>query len=108
MAIAVAVDVTRGQEGVRVRLAMTQTGKPARVSADRFVCIPYSNRVGFSASASAIHVTPATQGNSPESLDGQPIYPIPTDVRIYDLGWRENWRRVLAQSLFDDGTPCRG
>ncbi|KAI0251775.1 hypothetical protein BJV78DRAFT_1282236 [Lactifluus subvellereus] len=107
MTIVVAVDVTRGQESVR-RFAMIWTGKTARISADRFVCIPYSNRLGFSASASAVHVIPTTQWNSPESWEGQCIYPIPTKVRIYDLGWRENWRRVLAQSLFDDGTPCRG
>jgi hypothetical protein len=36
------------------------------------------------------------------------VCPIAIEERVYDLGWRENWRRVLARSLFDRGATCRG
>jgi hypothetical protein len=108
MFISVVADVTRGQttlEGIRI----AQTGKMSRISTGRFVCIPYSNKLVSSASASAVHVIPPMQGNnSHESLKGQSVYPIPSSERVYDLGWRENWCRVLEQSLFEDGIPCRG
>jgi hypothetical protein len=109
MTIAVAADVTRGQttlEGVRFRAP--QTGKTARIFTGRFICIPYQNRLVSSGSASAVHVIPATQANIRESWNGQHIYPIPSKGRVYDLGWRDNWRRVLGQSLFEDGAPCQG
>jgi hypothetical protein len=106
MTIIVAADVTRGQTTLETaRFRVLQTGKTAQIFVGRFVCIPYSNRLVSSASASAVHVLSAAQGNGHESWGGQRIYPIPSKGRLYDLGWRENWRRVLGQSLFEDGTP---
>ena len=111
MTVAVASDVTRGQstlDSVRVRVRVPRAGQSARTTTGRFVCIPYSETRESSAKTSAVRDTPTALGNSPKIHNTQRIYPIPSEERIYDLGWRENWRRVLAQPLFDRGAPCRG
>jgi len=107
MTVAVAADVTRGQstlDGMRVRVLRVEP--TARIDPSRFICIPYS-RTQVSANTSAVRGIPAAQENDPKLHDSPRIYPIPIAERVYDLGWRENWRRLLAQTLFDQGTPGR-
>ncbi|KAH8979486.1 DHHC palmitoyltransferase-domain-containing protein [Lactarius hatsudake] len=109
MAVAVARDVTRGLttlDGIRVRVP--RRGNPVRKTTGRFVCIPYScNQISF-ANASAIHTTSGAQWNCPGSRNSHVVHPVLTGERVYDLGWRENWRRLLKQPLFDNGTQHHG
>ncbi|KAH9058921.1 DHHC palmitoyltransferase-domain-containing protein, partial [Lactarius deliciosus] len=46
--------------------------------------------------------------NCPGSRDSHLVHPVLTGERVYDLGWRENWRRLLKQPLFDNGTQHHG
>jgi len=106
MTVAVAFDVTKGQSTLdSVRFRVPRAGQSARTTTGRFVCIPYSETVESFATTSAVRETHTAPGNRPNT---RRIYPIPIEARVYDLGWRENWRRVLAQPLFDRGAPCRG
>jgi hypothetical protein len=108
MTVAVAADVTRGQstlDGMRVR-ALRRAVPTARTDPSRFICIPYSH-TQVSANTTAVSGVPAAQENKLRLRDSPRIYPIPIAERVYDLGWRENWRRLLAQPLFDQGTPGR-
>lgn len=107
MTVAVANDVTRGQSTLdSVRSRAPPPGKMARTTS-RFVCIPYSGTPVSFSETTAIHGTPAAPVNSPPQ-NIQRIYPIPVKERVYDLGWRENWRQLLARPLFDPGTPRQG
>ena len=36
------------------------------------------------------------------------VYQFLTEEHVYDLGWRENWGRLLKQPLFDNGTRHHG
>lgn len=108
MTVAVAADVTRGQstlDGMRVRVL--RAGPTARTDPSRFICIPYSHTQVSFANTSAFRGIPAAQENSPKLHDSPRIYPIPIAERVYDLGWRQNWRRLLARPLFNQGTPGR-
>lgn len=110
MTVAVAFDVTRGQSTLdSVRVRVPRAGQSARTTG-RFVCIPYSETPESSANSSAVRDRDilTASGNGPQSYNTHRIYPIPIEERVYDLGWHENWRGVLAQPLFDRGTPCRG
>jgi hypothetical protein len=107
MTVAVAADVTRGQstlDGMRIRVL--RRGPTARTDPSRFICIPYSH-TQVSANTSAVRSIPAAQENNAKLHDTPRIYQIPIAERVYDLGWRENWRRLLAQPLFDQGIPSR-
>ena len=110
MTVAVAADVTRGQSTLdSTRVRVLRVGPTARTDPSRFICIPYSQhttQVSF-ANTSAVRGIPAAQENSPKLYDSPRIYPIPIAERVYDLGWRQNWRRLLAQPLFDQGIPGR-
>jgi len=110
MAVAVSRDITRGQttlDGIRVRLP--KRGTAARKTTGRFVCIPYSSsKLIASANASAIHVTSGAQWDSPWTHNTPHVYPVLAGERVYDLGWRENWRRLLRQPLFDNGIQHHG
>ncbi|KAI0287819.1 DHHC palmitoyltransferase-domain-containing protein, partial [Russula brevipes] len=89
MTVAIAVDVTKGQttlDGLGFR--RTQPGNATRTTTGRFVCVPYSNALAPLANTSALHLE--------------------INERIYDLGWRENWRQVYAQPLLNHGTPSQG
>lgn len=110
MTITVATDVTRGQTTLD-SARFTISGKSARTSTTRFVCIPsrYSDNAPDSVGiTSAVHCTPATPEGRHETRNTHRTYPILAKERVYDLGWRENWRRVMAQPLFDHGMPCQG
>jgi palmitoyltransferase len=109
MTVAVAIDVTKGQrtlDGLRFR--RTQPGNATRTTTGRFVCVPYSKTLAPFANTSALHRTPSASGGSPESHNAKRTYPVEINERIYDLGWRENWRQVFAQPLFNHGTPSQG
>ena len=107
MAIVVAADVTKGQ--TTLDSACTRSGDSVRTTtSNRFVCIPYSDSSDAFGNTSAIHRTPATPGDRRGPHNTQRTYPILINERVYDLGWRENWRRVMAQPLFDHGMPCQG
>jgi len=112
MTVAVAFDVTKGQSTLdSVRVRVPRAGQSARTITGRFVCIPYSETPESFANTSAVRDIPtaAALGNSPTRIyNARRIYPIPIEERVYDLGWRENWRRVLAQPPFDRGATCRG
>lgn len=111
MTIVVATDVTRGQTTLELESAcFTGSGSSARTSATRFVCIPspYSDAPDPVGNTSAVHWAPATLEGRHEICNAHRICPILVKERVYDLGWRENWRRVLAQPLFDHGMPCQG
>src|SRR6266702_7533560 len=109
MTVAVAGDVTRGRTTLdSIRVRVPRRGNAARKTTGRFVCIPYSCRQISSANASAIHTTSGAQWNSSESPNAHLVYPVLTEDRVYDLGWRENWRRLLKQPLFDNGTRHHG
>ena len=106
MAIVVATDVTKGQ--TTLDSACTRSENTARTTtSDRFVCIPDSDSDTSDAlgSTSVIHRTP---GDRHQPHNTQRTYPILVNERVYDLGWRGNWRRVMAQPLFDHGMPCQG
>jgi hypothetical protein len=105
MTVAVAADVTRGQNTLDARI---HEFRAARTATGRFVCIPYSETVVSFANTSAVRGIPAAPENIHKLQSTPRIYPIPIKERVYDLGWRENWRRVFAQPLFDNRTPCRG
>jgi|SRR5712671_4579443 len=110
MTVAVAADVTRGQntlDSARIRRVF-RAARTARTATSRFVCIPYSETLVSFANTSAVRGIPAAPENSHKLQSTPRIYPIPIKERVYDLGWRENWRRVFAQPLFDNRTPCRG
>jgi hypothetical protein len=110
MATAVAVDVTRGQTTLD-SACCARSGKTARaISSNRFVCIPYSdtNTLESSGNTSAVQWTPATTEDRHEPHNTHRTYPILIKERVYDLGWRENWRRVMAQPLFDHGIAYQG
>lgn len=108
MTVVVASDVTKGQSTLdSVRVREPRAGQSARTSTGRFVCVPYSEKTLESfATTSAVREIHTVPRNSPNTR--RRIYPIPIEERVYDLGWRENWRRVLEQPLFDRGAPCRG
>jgi hypothetical protein len=109
MTIFVAIDVTRGQTTLdSARFTISRSS--ARTSATRFVCIPsrYSDVPDSVGITSAVNWTPATSEGRHEPHDTHRTYPILVKERVYDLGWRENWRRVMAQPLFDHGMPCQG
>ncbi|KAH9967510.1 DHHC palmitoyltransferase-domain-containing protein [Russula dissimulans] len=107
MTVAVATDVTKGQSTVdSVRFRLRRPGKTTR-DPSRFVCIPHSNQSASFAFTSAVD-GPSVPESSPARHSTQCTYPIPIKERIYDLGWRENWRRILAQPLFDHGTHYQG
>lgn len=109
MTVAVSRDVTRGLttlDGIRVRVP--KRGIPARRTTGRFVCIPYSCNPIASANASAIDVNSGAQWNSTESGNAPGVYPVLPGERVYDLGWRENWRRLLKQPLFDNDIQHHG
>src|SRR6266576_4255773 len=102
MAVVVAIDVTRGQTTLD-SARFTISGSSARTFTTRFVCIPSRNSdapdsVGIT---SAVHWTPATSEGRHEPHNTHRTYSILVKVCVYDLGWRENWRRVMAQPLFD-------
>jgi hypothetical protein len=109
MTVFVAADVTRGQSSLdTMRLRVLRRAEPtARTDPSRFVCIPYSDTQVSFANTSAVRGTPAAQGDSPKLHDTPRIYPIPIEERVYDHGWRENWRRLFAQPLFDQGMSRR-
>jgi len=108
MTLAVATDVTKGQSPVdSVRFRVRRPGRTTR-NPSRFVCIPYPDRSASLAFTSAVDGTPTVPESGPAHHNTQRTYQIPVEERIYDLGWRENWRRVLAQPLFDHGTPYQG
>lgn len=109
MTVAVARDVTRGLTTLdSIRVRVPRRGNPARTTTGRFVCIPYScNQISL-ANASAIHTTSGAQWNCPGSRNSHLVHPVLTGERVYDLGWRENWRRLLKQPLFDNGTQHHG
>jgi hypothetical protein len=106
MTIVVAVGVTRSQ--TTLDSACTRSGNTARTITNRFVCIPYSDTPDSFGSTSAVQWTPATPGDRHEPHNTHRTHPILITERVYDLGWRENWRRVMAQPLFDHGMPCQG
>jgi hypothetical protein len=109
MTIVVAKDVTRGQTTLD-SARFTISGSSARTSTTRFVCIPsrYSDAPDSVGNTSAVHWTPATSESGHEPHNTHRTYPILVKECVYDLGWRENWRRVMAQPLFDHGMPCQG
>jgi hypothetical protein len=111
MTVAVSRDITRGLttlDSIRVRLP--KRGTAARKTTGRFVCIPYhsSSKLIASSNSSAIHVTPSAQWDTPESYNTPHVYPVLAGERVYDLGWRENWRRLLRQPLFDNDIQHHG
>jgi palmitoyltransferase len=107
MAVFVAADVTRGQTTLD-SACLPRSETTAQTASSRFVCIPYSETPDSFGNASAVHWTPATPGDGHEPHNTRRTYPILVKERVYDLGWRENWRRVMAQPLFDHGMPCQG
>ena len=109
MTIVVATDITRGQTTLDSG-CFTESGTSARTYTGRFVCIPsrYSDAPDSVGNTSAVHWTPATSEGRNEPYNTHRTYPILVKECVYDLGWRENWRRVMAQPLFDRGMPCQG
>ena len=108
MTVAIARDITRGLTTLdSIRITVPRRGNAARKTIARFVCIPYSTRLISSANASAIDTTSGTQRNSPLPCNAHGVYPVLASERVYDLGWRENWRRLLKQPLFDNGPQDR-
>lgn len=109
MTVAVASDVTRGQSTLdSVRVRVPRAAQSARTFTGRFVRIPYSETSESFANTSAVRDILTASGNSPQSYNTRQVYPIPIEERVYDLGWRENWRQVLTQPVFDRRAPCRG
>ncbi|KAF8261643.1 DHHC palmitoyltransferase-domain-containing protein [Lactarius quietus] len=111
MTVAVSRDITRGLTTLdSIRVRVPRRGNAVRKTAGRFVCIPYSCKpIVSSANASAIDVTSSgAQWNSPETRNFYSIYPVLAEERVYDLGWRENWRRLLKQPLFDNAVQHHG
>lgn len=109
MTVAVARDITRGQttlDGIRIRVG--KRGNAARKTTGRFVCIPYACKLIASANTSAVHVTFGEPRNAHGSCNTRQVYPVLPGERVYDLGWRENWRRLLRQPLFDNGIQHNG
>jgi len=103
MTVAIARDVTRGLTTLdSLRFTVPRRGNAARRTAGRFVCIPYSSRPISSANSSAIHTTSGARWNTPGPRNAHCVYPVLAEERVYDLGWRENWRRLLKQPLFDN------
>jgi hypothetical protein len=106
MVIVVAVGVTRGQ--TTLDSACARSGNTARAISNRFVCIPYSDTPESFGNTSAVQWTPETPEDRHEPHNTHRTYPILIKERVYDLGWRENWRRVMAQPLFDHGMAHQG
>lgn len=107
MTIVVAADVTKGQ--TTLDSTCIRPGNTARTASNRLVCIPYSDSDSSDSSGntSAVRWTPATEDRH-ETHNTRRTYPILINERVYDLGWRENWRRVMTQPLFDHGVPRQG
>ncbi|KAH9031328.1 hypothetical protein EDB85DRAFT_1959296 [Lactarius pseudohatsudake] len=82
MIVAVAGDVTRGLTTLD---SIRTTG--------RFVCIPFCK---------------CFRERTVELSNSHLVLPVLTEERVYDLGWRENWLRLLKQPLFDNGTQHHG
>ncbi|KAI0291672.1 DHHC palmitoyltransferase-domain-containing protein [Multifurca ochricompacta] len=109
MTVAVARDMTRGQTTLdTIRFRVPCSGKASQATTGRFVCILYADGSVSSANASAVNIIAATSGNSLESRNVRRIYPVSNREHVYDLCWRENWRRVLAQPLFGHQIPRHG
>ena len=111
MTVAVSRDITRGLTTLdSLRVRVPKRGTAARKTTGRFVCIPYHNssKLITSSNTSAIHVTPGAKWDSPMSYNTPQVYPVLAGERVYDLGWRENWRRLLRQPLFDNDIQHRG
>jgi len=109
MTILVATDVTKGRTTLD-GTCFTGSGSSARTFTARFVCIPsrYSDAPDPVGNTSAVHWNPAASEGRHGPHNTHQTYPILVKERVYDLGWRENWRRVMAQPLFDHGMPCQG
>jgi len=109
MTVFVAIDVTRGRTTLE-SARFTISGSSARTPTTGFVCIPsrHSDAPDSVGITSAVHWTPATSERRDEPHNTHRTYPILVKECVYDLGWRENWRRVVDQPLFDHGMPCQG
>ena len=109
MTIVVATDITKGRTTLD-SACLTRSGSSARTST--FVCIPsrsrYSDAPDSVGNTSAVDWTHATSESRDELHSTHRTYPILVKEYVYNLGWRENWRRVMAQPLFDRGMPCQG
>lgn len=105
MTIVVAADVTKGQ--TTLDSTCIRSGNTAPTASSRLVCIPYSDSSDSSGNTSAVRWNPTTEDRH-ETHNARRTYPILINERVYDLGWRENWRRVMAQPLFDHGMPRQG
>ncbi|KAI0046986.1 hypothetical protein FA95DRAFT_1519545 [Auriscalpium vulgare] len=94
MAVVATRDVLRGQTTLdTVRLRRPTKSRPT----GRFVCIPASVEV-MSGSASGVdHRSTDALTKSDTPL---PIFAVLPGERVYDLGWRENWRRAMSAPLF--------
>ncbi|KAI0319980.1 DHHC palmitoyltransferase-domain-containing protein, partial [Amylostereum chailletii] len=73
--------------------------KPDRPRAlGRFVSLP--SRADFaSASSSGVDHSDSQSGQRGTSST-RDVYPIMSDERLYDLGWRENWARLMRRPAF--------
>ncbi|KAI0056048.1 zf-DHHC-domain-containing protein [Artomyces pyxidatus] len=99
MAIVTTRDVLRGQtalDSIRLRRRMTAS------STGRFICIPHTS-ISSSGRASGVD----QRHSEPDAMEGpsvktQQVFPVLPGERIYDLGWRENLRQVMATPLFGD------
>ena len=90
-----AIDVTTGKRQLWTALDTNRETRPGLLPAIG-LC---SSVFEFDAlgDTSAIHRTLATPGDKPGPHNTQRTCPILIIGRVYDLGWRENWRRVMAQ-----------
>ncbi|THH16963.1 hypothetical protein EW146_g3754 [Bondarzewia mesenterica] len=101
MAIVTTRDVLRGQTTLDTIILRRRKNVPASRTMVRHVCVPHLSTSTVSATyASGIsHSTSDTGSSAPHG----PIFPVLAGERLYDLGWRENLRRVMNIPFFDTG-----
>ncbi|KZV74577.1 hypothetical protein PENSPDRAFT_647988 [Peniophora sp. CONT] len=98
MAIVTTRDILKGQtalDSIRARVRRGPTGPRS----GKFVTLPSKVSSQNRGAASGVDlITP--QYIPPSSPLAPRTYQIPSHERLYDLGWRENWRRVWRSPLF--------
>lgn len=102
MAIVTTRDLLKGQtalDSIRARVR-----SPRGPRSGKFVTMPGRSSSQNRAAASGVDLI-APQYNLPSSSLAPRTYQIPLHERLYDLGWRENWRRVWRTPLFSPAQP---
>ncbi|TFY64785.1 hypothetical protein EVG20_g5830 [Dentipellis fragilis] len=110
MAVVTTRDVLLGRttlDTIRARRRRpTAAGSPLVQHTGRFVCIPtVTPSVASCSHSSGVESRPKTDNGAQQGLPERRVFEVLPGERLYDLGWRENLRKMWASRLFDRELP---